>query len=850
MPEVQSSLRLYRWLLHLYPVGFRENYAGPLERQFLDELSESPGSFRGAMLWIRILYDLALSVPLQLVRELMQDASHAFRLWRRRPLQTALVIGALAIGIGANTGVFSVVDGLLLRSLPFRDPDRLVEPHIFSLPRDSAQQFHDWRKQSTYFEDVALFNHGDVNLGNNHSQFRAHLAETSWNFFFLLGSEPVIGRAFAPQEDTPGNDAVAVIGYGLWKQLFGGNPGVLGSTIRANGTPLTVIGVAPPGFDYPAKTAIWTPAAFAPSHIPTSGFLAETIARLKPGISWAQARGAFAAEADRLSPNRRKIDKINHPPWMSRLQDQLAGPVKSASLMLMAGVVLIFLIACTNVANLLMARTADRASELSIRSALGASRARLLQQLLTESLLLSLTASVAGLFVARCTTWIAATVQPAPLAAQSYLILNGRVLGFCIAISVLSGLLFGFLPSWYAGRRHTFGTRDSNETPGSRFIRDALVAVQVTLTIILLVSSVSLGRAFLNLMHADRGFQVSGLVTMNVSLDGTTHQIGDRQLQYFQEVLTRVRQLPGVRNASATEFLPLDASIFLGAPYTMDGRPTKENTMIVPVLPHYFQTMGGSILYGREFNDTEVHADALVAVVNEQFAREFGRPADAIGHELGLGDHPPRKIIGVVKGMDYMADANPTQIFFPAHSPGGFFPTIVVRVNGRAEDHLATVRGAVQSIDPQVAVFSVKTMEQRLDDALVRPKFYSTAVLFFAAFALLLAFIGIYGVVSYAVTQRTHELGIRMALGTTSGRLRSVLLWQNLAIVAAGAAPGVAGALVSGRFLESLIAGARSVSVSTCATSVLFVAAVAAIGVWAATRRIARLDVMEVLRAE
>jgi putative ABC transport system permease protein len=495
-----------------------------------------------------------------------------------------------------------------------------------------------------------------------------------------------------------------------------------------------------------------------------------------------------------------------------------------------------------------MARTADRATELSIRSALGASRARLLQQLLTESVLLSLVASTAGLSIAFWATSVAAKVEPAPIAAQAYSILDVRVVSFCIAISVLSGLLFGFLPALYAGRAHTFGTRSSSATPASRLVRELLVAAQVTLTIVLLASSVSIGRAFLTLMHADRGFETKSLVTMNISLDGTRHEAGDRQLQYFQDALARVRSIPGVRYASATEFLPLNAPVFLGAPFWMDGRQSRDFATIIPVLPHYFQTMGGRILFGREFNDAEVRADSPVAVVNELFAREFGNPADAVNRQLRLGTQPPRTIIGVVKGMDYMADSNPTQIFFPAHEPGGFFSTIVARVNGRAEDYLPAIRDVVKSVDPQVPVFGVKTMDQRLDQSLARPKFYSTAVLFFAAFALLLAGIGIYGVVSYAVTQRMHELGVRMALGSTAGRLRSAVLGQSLIAVAAGGVPGVACALLSGRFLESLIVGATSVSVATCSVSVVFIAVIAATAVWTATRPIASFDIMETLR--
>ena len=643
----------------------------------------------------------------------------------------------------------------------------------------------------------------------------------------------------------PGRNAIAVIGYGLWQQLFAGDRRVLGSSIRVNGMPLTIIGVAPRGFSYPGNTALWKAADFTPGN---NGW--ETIARLKPGITWPQARAAFAAEVGRLSPHRAGFRNLEHP-RMRSLQDELAGPVKNASLLLMAGVTLILLIACTNVANLLLARTADRAAELSIRSALGASRARLAQQLLTECLLLSLVAASAGLLIAFWTTCIAAKVQPAPLMSQSYSILDGRVLSFAVAVSMLSGLLFGVLPSLNAGRVYAFGARGSSGTRRSRLIRETLVAAQVMLTIILLTASVSVGRAFVDVMRIDRGFDAKGLVTVSVSLDGTTRQIAGRQLAYFEETLARIRRLPGVQNASETEFLPLYATGFVGGPLGLDGRPAKENSMIVPVMSDYFRAMGGRVFYGRGFKDAEVRSNAQVAIVNEAFAREFGEPAEALGHQVTEGKMLPWKIIGVVKGMDYMADgANSNQIFVPAYSPGGFVSTFVVRVNGRAEDRLAMIRDAIRSVDTRVPVFGVKTMEQRLTDALSRPKFYRTALLCFAAFALLLAVIGIYGVVSYAVAQRTREMGVRLALGTTPGRLRGILLWQGLLPVTAGAMLGIAGAMLTGGLLASLIEGANSIGFATFTFSVLFITLIASASIWAATSRVAGLDIMEILRVE
>jgi putative ABC transport system permease protein len=578
MPDSPLSLKLYRWLLKLYPAGFRENYAAPMEREFRDELAESSSTYAVARLWIRLLADLAVSLPLQFSREVSQDARHTLRLWANRPWQTGFAIVALAIGIGANTGVFSVVNALLLRSLPFREPSRLAVLQTYLVPHDSAKQFHDWSRQSTYLADAALLEQSDFNLGSERDIVRAHVTQTSWNFFSLLGTQPVLGREFSAGEDTPGRHAIAVIGYGLWQQMFAGDRRVLGSTIRVNGTPLTIIGVAPPGFDYPSKTVLWKAATFTPGN---NGW--ETIGRLKPGITWPQASAAFAADIDRFLPNHHKIDNVKERPKISSLQSKLTGPVKNASLLLMAGVALILLIACTNVANLLLARTADRAAELSIRSALGASRARLIQQLLTECLLLSLVAAVAGLAVAFWTTSIAAKVQPAPLTTQSYSILDGHVLGFAVAVSILSGLLFGILPSLNAGSAYAFGARGAAGDRRSRLIRETLVAAQVMLTIVLLAASISVGRAFVHLVQMDRGFDVKGLVTVSVSLDGTTHQGAGKQLSYFEEALARIRRIPGVRSASATEFLPIYATAFLGGPFGLDERPAKQNSMMVPI---------------------------------------------------------------------------------------------------------------------------------------------------------------------------------------------------------------------------------------------------------------------------
>jgi putative ABC transport system permease protein len=444
------SLRLYRLLVKLYPAGFREEYRVPLERQFRDDLAEVRGPGGTARFWLATLLDFARTVPRQLAREVTQDGRHALRLWRRRPLASTFAVAILSIAIGANTGVFSVINALLLRSLPFRAPARLAVLGNFGPARDT---FHTWQRQSAYLEEAATYDTLDVNVEGIHQSARLMLAETSWNFFSLLGTRPAEGRGFADGEDTPGRDAVAVIGYGLWQRLYGADPGAIGSTIRVNGASLTIVGVAPAGFDYPEKAELWTPTTFDYERIPKTGSVIffTTIGRLEPQMTWSQARAAFEAEAYARTPDRRHEDAVNQPRLMP-LQDQLAGPIKNAALILMGGVGLLLLLACANVANLLLARTAARSNELAIRMALGASRARLTQQLLTETLLMSIVATVAGLIVAYWTAAIVSLVQPASIGAQAYEVLDWRVLAFAAALSIGTGLVFGVSPALYASR--------------------------------------------------------------------------------------------------------------------------------------------------------------------------------------------------------------------------------------------------------------------------------------------------------------------------------------------------------------------------------------------------------------
>ena len=846
---MSRSLRLYRLLLKLYPARFRDDYAAPLEQQFKDDYAEVRGRRDLARFWARMVWDLLRSMPAQLTREIAQDSRHVLRLWRRRPAHTLFAIAVLAIAIGANTGVFSVLNAVLLRSLPFSEPDRLASLMNFGAPRDG---FHEWRQNSLYLSDAATYDSFDVNVEGAQHAGRMRLTETSWNFFSVLGRGPAHGRGFAPGEDTPGNTGVAVISHGLWQQLFGGDPRALGSTIRVNGASLAVVGVAPAGFDYPNKSDLWAPTTFDFERIPKTGSVIfwTTIGRLEAGMTWTQASHAFEAEAYQRDPRRRTADSLNRPALVP-LQAQLAGGVKRASSILMGGVALLLLLACANVANLLLARTVSRSNELAIRTALGASRPRLIQQLLTEALLLSVVASLAGLLVARWTAALATAVQPAQLVSQAYTILDWRVLAFSMGAAAATALVFGVAPAVYASRTGMVTTARTH-TAGGKLTRTraVLVGVQVVVTIALLTGSIALGRAFLTLLNIDSGFEVRSIATMSVSLAGTGYEESGRAWPYLGEVLDRVRAVPGVISASGTETLPLNIDGFMAARFNVDGTGPAPLTSVVLVAPGFFDTIGSAVIAGREFASKDLNTTEPVAVVNEEFARLHGAPAALIGRSLTAERWPTLRIVGVVRGMRYAGPSYEPrpQIFRVSRSPRAL--TIVARVNGHAGDRIAIIHDAVRSVDPKVPVYDVKTMDEWLDATLARPKFYATVLIFFGGLGLLLAIVGVYGVSSYAVLQRTREMGIRLALGTTPARLRTAMLRQASLVIGIAAASGVGVALGFGKYLQSLVQGAHEGLLSTSMLAVALTSVVAGAAIWSATRHIARLDITDVLRAE
>jgi putative ABC transport system permease protein len=846
---MRRSSRLYRWLLRLYPAEFREQYGAPMHRQFQDDYAEVQDSRDLLRFWARTVGDIARSAPRQFASEIAQDARYATRLWRRRPLHTLFAVAALALAIGASAGVFSVISALLLRSLPFSASERLAQLHMFAPPRS---EFHAWRQQSAYLADAAMYDSLDVNVEAGGQTARMQLTETSWNFFSLLGSRPASGRVFLPGEDDPGGGDVAVIAHSAWQRLFGNDPRAIGTIVRVNGIPLTIVGIAPPDFDYPARTELWAPTTFDYQRIQKTGSVVmwTSIGRLQPELTWAQARHAFEAEAYERAPERRNADVPNRPALIP-LQQHLAGPVRRAALVLLGGVGFLLLLACANVANLLLARTIARSGDLAIQVALGASRARLTQQLLTESVLLSLVASAGGLVVAHWSARLATAVAPAQLASQSYTVLDWRVLVFAIGAAILTGLLFGVVPAIYATRTSLkMGGRSTTASVAHTRARSLLMAGQVALTLVLLTGAIALGRAFVGLIRIDNGYDVESIATMSISFAGTNYTASGRAWSYYDDVASRIERVPGVQAVSATEWLPLAVDAFMGTAFSLDGTgPSSPLTTVVSIAPAFFRTIGARILAGREFSRMDLGSGESLAVVNEQFARTFGGPSSLVGRSLTADRWPTMRIVGVVSGMRYggPAYAPEPQVFRLSRAPRAL--TFVVRVAGPARDRIALVRDSVQSVDPRVPVFDVRTMDERLAFTLSRQRFYVAAAAFVGVLALVLALVGVYASVSYGVFQRTREMGIRLALGTTPARLRAMLLRQTLMIVSAGAIAGVVLTMALGTYMASLV---KDASPAAGLTVVAFasIAILAASAIWSATRQISHLDIADVLRAE
>jgi putative ABC transport system permease protein len=630
---------------------------------------------------------------------------------------------------------------------------------------------------------------------------------------------------------------------------------VLGSTVRVNGVPLTVIGVAPRRFDYPGRTSIW---AAVPKGLPRGYGVRDSdiVGRVKPEIPMPQAKAMFTAELRRVYPQR-NLEFMLRNARFTPLRDQLAGPVSRASTVLFAVVLLVLCIACANVAQLLLSRTNERRLEMSIRSALGASRSRLLQQLITEATALTLLGAILGLPVAWWASVLATRFEPAPLAAQSYAVLDWRVLAFMAAATVGTGVIFGVLPALAIRRTQPVDqiirSQPGVAGSGPGRMRAVLVALQAALTVALLAGCIVMGRSFLKLLGADLGYQTSQVVTMRASVAGIYDK--NRELQFYNAALERLRATPGVEAAGAVRYLPLiDGDWQFLATNLLIESGGRVSGHVVPntVSSGYFRAMGIDLVAGRDFTPTEYAGNDHVVIVDESFARRSGLGNRIVGSR-GFKGKVQYAVVGVVRDtwLGGPASQQNMLIYEPLgeESVPGYL-TFVARVRGRADSYLRVCRVAVQGLDPSIPIYDTVTLEQRLSGNLLRQRFYTTTVLFLGVFAMLLAAIGIYGVAAYSVTQRTHEIGIRIAIGAAPGKVRAAIVRQSMVPVIAGMCAGVAGAIVSGKFLTSLMSSAEPLRMQTCILGVLLLMLTALAAIWFATSRVIRIDPMAALKSD
>ncbi len=812
-----------------------------------------------------------------LLETLLQDVRYAGRMLAKRPGFTAVAALTLALGVGANTAIFSVVEAVLLRPLPYRHAGRVVVvwENNHTQPRRhnviSPANFLDWREQAKSFDEMAVFLDQPLSLTGAGEPEEVPAQLVTPNLFALLGVNPELGRAFTPEDAKPGKRAVVVvISHGLWQRRFGGAPDVIGRTVSLNGRPMSVVGVMPDGFKWFVKensrasrpAELWLPMSLAPySDRTKSGRFAQAVARLAPGVPLDKAQAEMDTIAGRLESQYPDYDKG----WgitLVPLRDQLSGEIKPALLVLLGAVGFVLLIACVNVANLLLARAAGRHKEIAIRSAMGAGRRRIVRQLLTESVLLSLLGGALGLLLALWSVRALVALSPENLIGAGEVGLDLPVLAFTLAASLLTGILFGLAPALEASRvRLNESLKESSRgNAGSsrgRRLRDALIAAEVGLALVLLVGAGLMVRSFVRLQAVDPGFDARNLLTLRVALPSVRYPDDAKADAFFRQAVASLRTLPGVRSASAISELPF-AALGTATSFTIEGRPAPPpgeffGTDVRVVDEEYFRTMRIPVLAGRTFTPQEVAEDRKVCVVNQAMARVYFPGENPVGKRITvvMSDSPtPTEIIGVVGDARYAkleGDLQPMVYWTPPQLPYSS-RTLVLRAQGDPESLAAPARRAIQAIDKDLPVADVRTMEGWIAESMARTRFGTLLLAAFALLALTLAAVGIYGVMSHSVVQRQNEIGVRMALGARAGDVLWLVIRQGLARVLVGVGLGLLGALALTRVLSSLLYGVSATDPLTFLSLALLLTAVSWIACYIPARHAARVDPLIAMR--
>jgi putative ABC transport system permease protein len=805
------------------------------------------------------------------MQALWQDVRYGARILLKNPGFTLIALFTLALGIGANTAIFSVVNSVLLRPLPYPNADRLMtiwEDHrARNGPVDewtSPPGFEDWRDQAKSFDHVVAFQNWQPTLTGQGEPERLAGAQVSHDTFAMLGVAPALGRSFRSEEDQRGAESVVIISHGLWRKSFGADPSLVGRRISLNGESRVVIGVMPAGFKFPiiADADIWRPIQPVLNSGCQRGCITiRVMARLKPDATEAQARAqlnAIAARIEQQFPDTNtKVGATLVP-----LQEFLVGPVKTQMLALLVAVAFVLLIACANVANLLLARSAVREKEIAIRASLGAGQWRIARQLLSESLLLAVIGGAAGLLLSYWLVYLLVSFSPQGTPRLDEIGIDRRALGYTMAITVVTGLLFGAAPVWQLFKADlNQSLRDSGKgAQGARSGRRALstlVVAETALALMLLVGAGLLIRSFIQLQRVDPGFNPRNVLTAVVTLPQAVYPGRDQIAPFYSQLLERVRALPGVQSAAVVSSLPL-AGFDSDTGFVIEGRPAPQPNQrpvawISFASPDYFRTMGMRITAGREFTERDNENAPKVVIISEAAARRHFPNEDPIGKRIGNGRPDGwREVVGVtadVKHFGLNQDAR-VSMFFPDRQISGRQMFIVARAAASPLSLSPALRSAVAAMDKDLAISNISPMEEITAQSIGQERFTLLLLGLFSALALLLATAGIYGVMSYAVAQQTHEIGIRVAIGAQTRDVLKMVIKQGMVLVLAGVGIGLASALALTRFIRGLLFGVSATDSMTFVGVAALLALVALVACYVPARRASKVDPMVALRCE
>jgi predicted permease len=816
------------------------------------------------------------------------DLSFGVRMLRKNPAFTLAAVMTLALGIGANTAIFSICNAVLFTPMPYADPDRIVmlweraggqapirqEYGGGTLMTVAPANFVDWRRASRSFTEMAALDPsfgGGVGFVLDRQRDAARLsgARVSSSFFSLLGVQCALGRSFLPEEDRPGHNHVAILSHRAWQERFGANPDIAGSDVTLNDTSYTVVGVLPAAFHF-ATTAsgfqeqnqfdVWIPMALDPERLQRGTHPLRVLGRLKPGVTLAAAQ----AELDVIGANLARAypgDNLNKGIAAVPLSVQLTATVRRPLETLLGAVGLVLLLACANVANLLLSRSVARQREMAVRVALGASRRRLGQQLLTESVLLSTIGGIAGLLIALTAVKFLPSTLPADLSRAAGIALDVPMVMFAAMISLATGVLVGLMPLVGAGRANAAESlKENNRASGhtQSALRNALAVAQIAIAIVLLIGAGLMTKSLWALMHVEPGFRPQGILTARLSLPRSRYADNRRIAVFERELLDRLRRRPGVQSAGFATYLPLSGTDN-GWAFSVDGRPplpvgVYNMAKYRPVSAGYFETIGIPLIRGRSFTWSDAADAPWVVVISDSMARQYWRGEDPIGQRLRFGSPTARTVIGVVGDVLHEALDGETkpEMYVPVPQAPNVesSPTIVVRTALDSSAAAAELRSAVSAIDGAVPVDRAGTVEQLVSASVAQPRFRTVILVAFSILALAMASIGIYGVMNYIVVQRTREFGIRLSIGATGADVLRLVLGRAAVLIAAGTALGLGGAVVIARLIANLLFGTAPVDPFTFVAVPIVLAAVALVASCIPARRAALVDPLVALRCE